>query len=67
MAAEGVFPKKEGLRVFRAEEHKGAFTRGGGARACGRCCCCTLILAILTVICVISSFLRACIAFLFAC
>ena len=36
MAAEGQIPKKEGLRMWRADEHAGALTRGGKGRACGR-------------------------------
>ncbi|CEQ39921.1 SPOSA6832_01480, partial [Sporobolomyces salmonicolor] len=50
MAAEGQIPKKEGLRMWRKDEHAGALTRGGRARCCGRVLCCTIILVILIIV-----------------
>lgn len=58
MAAEGAIPEKAGLRMWRSDEHAGAFTRGGKGRTCGRCCCCAVIMAILLIICIVSAFLR---------
>ncbi|KPV75951.1 uncharacterized protein RHOBADRAFT_52959 [Rhodotorula graminis WP1] len=56
LAAEGSIPKKEGLRMFRKDEHAGALTRGGRARCCGRVFCCTLILAILILVGIVAAF-----------
>lgn len=33
--------------MWRNEEHKGSFTRGGRGKCFGRCCCCTLVIALL--------------------
>ncbi|KAK4705342.1 hypothetical protein P7C70_g853, partial [Phenoliferia sp. Uapishka_3] len=57
MAAEGQIPKKEGLRMWRADEHAGALTRGGKGRACGRICCCSIILVIIILVSIVASFL----------
>ncbi|GAA5841560.1 hypothetical protein JCM11251_001260 [Rhodosporidiobolus azoricus] len=56
MAAEGQIPKKEGLRMWRKDEHAGALTRGGRARCCGRVFCCFLILAILILVGIVAAF-----------
>ncbi|GAA6023680.1 hypothetical protein JCM10207_008747 [Rhodosporidiobolus poonsookiae] len=56
MAAEGQIPKKEGLRMWRKDEHAGALTRGGRARCCGRVFCCCLILVILIVVGIVAAF-----------
>ncbi|GAA6026994.1 hypothetical protein JCM8097_006024 [Rhodosporidiobolus ruineniae] len=56
MAAEGQIPKKEGLRMWRKDEHAGALTRGGRARCCGRVFCCTIFLAVLIVIAIVAAF-----------
>ncbi|GJN88490.1 hypothetical protein Rhopal_001456-T1 [Rhodotorula paludigena] len=56
LAAEGSIPKKEGLRMFRKDEHAGALTRGGRARCCGRVFCCTLILVILILVGIVAAF-----------
>ncbi|KAL8292947.1 hypothetical protein RQP46_000641 [Phenoliferia psychrophenolica] len=58
MAAEGQIPKKEGLRMWRADEHAGALTRGGRGRACGRICCCSIILVLIILVSIIASFLH---------
>lgn len=57
MAAEGVIPEKAGLRMWRSDEHSGAFTRGGKSRSCGRCCGCASIIILLTVLGIIAGFL----------
>ncbi|GAA5862251.1 hypothetical protein JCM8547_007783 [Rhodosporidiobolus lusitaniae] len=56
MAAEGQIPKKEGLRMWRKDEHAGALTRGGRARCCGRVFCCTIILVILILVGIVAAF-----------
>ncbi|KAK4053774.1 hypothetical protein OIV83_001430 [Microbotryomycetes sp. JL201] len=56
MAAEGQIPKKEGLRLWRMDEHKGTFTRGGRGRCCGRVCCCALILAVIVIVSIFAAF-----------
>ncbi|GAA5888040.1 hypothetical protein JCM6882_000259 [Rhodosporidiobolus microsporus] len=56
MAAEGQIPKKEGLRMWRKDEHAGAMTRGGRARCCGRVFCCFLILAVLILVGIVAAF-----------
>ncbi|GAA5825462.1 hypothetical protein JCM10212_004838, partial [Sporobolomyces blumeae] len=56
MAAEGQIPKKEGLRMYRKDEHAGALTRGGRARCCGRVVCCTLMLVVLIVVGIVAAF-----------
>ena len=56
-AAEGKIPKKEGLKMWRSDEHHGVFTAGGRGKTCFRCCCCTIVLAIIIVIGVVASFL----------
>ncbi|KAK4058902.1 hypothetical protein OIO90_000348 [Microbotryomycetes sp. JL221] len=56
MAAEGQIPKKEGLRLWRIDEHKGTFTRGGRGRCCGRVCCCALILALIVIVGIFAAF-----------
>ncbi|GAA5868279.1 hypothetical protein JCM1840_005623 [Sporobolomyces johnsonii] len=56
MAAEGQIPKKEGLRMWRKDEHAGALTRGGRARCCGRVLCCTIILVILIIVGIVAAF-----------
>ena len=56
-AAEGKIPKKEGLKMWRSDEHHGTFTAGGRRKTCFRCCCCTLVLAIIVIIGVIAAFL----------
>ncbi|KAM0792277.1 hypothetical protein ACM66B_004968 [Microbotryomycetes sp. NB124-2] len=56
MAAEGQIPKKEGLRLWRMDEHKGTFTRGGRGRCCGRVCCCALILALIVIVSIFAAF-----------
>ncbi|GAA5930806.1 hypothetical protein JCM1841_000191 [Sporobolomyces salmonicolor] len=58
MAAEGQIPKKEGLRMWRKDEHAGALTRGGRARCCGRVLCCTIILVILIIVGIVAAFFR---------
>ncbi|GAA5844711.1 hypothetical protein JCM5353_005833 [Sporobolomyces roseus] len=56
MAAEGQIPKKEGLRMYRKDEHAGALTRGGRARCCGRVVCCTIMLVILILVGIVAAF-----------
>ncbi|GAA6051172.1 hypothetical protein JCM3770_002573 [Rhodotorula araucariae] len=56
LAAEGSIPKKEGLRMFRKDEHAGALTRGGRARCCGRVFCCSLILVVLILVGIVAAF-----------
>ncbi|BGP13929.1 hypothetical protein JCM10213_002573 [Rhodosporidiobolus nylandii] len=56
MAAEGQIPKKEGLRMWRKDEHAGALTRGGRTRCCGRVFCCSIILIILIVVGIVAAF-----------
>lgn len=58
MAAEGQIPKKEGLRMWRTDEHTGAFMKGGRGRCCGRVCCCSLILVLVILVSVVTAFLR---------
>lgn len=58
MAAEGQIPKKEGLRMYRKDEHAGALTRGGRARCCGRVVCCTIMLVILILVGIVAAFFR---------
>ena len=58
MAAEGQIPKKEGLRMYRKDEHAGALTRGGRARCCGRVLCCTIMLVILILVGIVAAFFR---------
>ncbi|KDE08120.1 hypothetical protein MVLG_01601 [Microbotryum lychnidis-dioicae p1A1 Lamole] len=57
MAAEGQIPKKEGLRQWRTDEHKGTFTRGGKGRACCRVVCCIVLMFIIILVGVVTSFL----------
>ncbi|KNZ62924.1 hypothetical protein VP01_1207g7 [Puccinia sorghi] len=57
MAAEGAIPEKAGLRMWRSDEHSGAFTRGGKSQSCRRCCCCTFIVIILVIVGFIAGFL----------
>ncbi|KAH9454142.1 hypothetical protein Pst134EA_013229 [Puccinia striiformis f. sp. tritici] len=57
MAAEGAIPEKAGLRMWRSDEHSGAFTRGGKSQSCRRCCCCTLIVIILLIVGIVAGFL----------
>ncbi|KAH9813036.1 hypothetical protein DFH28DRAFT_374464 [Melampsora americana] len=57
MAAEGAIPEKAGLRMWRSDEHSGAFLRGGKGKCCGRCCCCTMIVVALLLIGIIAGFL----------
>ncbi|BGP22877.1 hypothetical protein JCM10295v2_001768 [Rhodotorula toruloides] len=56
LAAEGQIPKKEGLRMFRKDEHAGALTRGGRARCCGRVLCCSIMLIILILVGIVAAF-----------
>lgn len=56
-AAEGKIPKKEGLKMWRTEEHHGTFTAGGKRRTALRCCCCTLIFAFILIVGIIAAFL----------
>ena len=56
-AAEGKIPKKEGLKMWRSDEHHGTFTQGGKRRTCVRCCCCTIIFAIILVAGIVAAFL----------
>ncbi|GAA5978865.1 hypothetical protein JCM11641_003594 [Rhodosporidiobolus odoratus] len=56
MAAEGQIPKKEGLRMWRKDEHAGALTRGGRTRCCGRVFCCSVILIVLIVVGIVAAF-----------
>lgn len=58
MAAEGQIPKKEGLRMWRSDEHAGALMKGGRLRCCGRVCCCSIILVILILVSIVAAFLR---------
>ena len=58
MAAEGQIPKKEGLRMWRSDEHRGTLLKGGRGRCCGRWCCCSIIIAILLIVGIVASFLR---------
>lgn len=58
MAAEGQIPKKEGLRMWRSDEHAGALLKGGRGRCCGRVCGCSIILVLVIVVGVIASFFR---------
>lgn len=58
MAAEGQIPKKEGLRLFRTDEHAGGWLRGGKIRCCGRVTCCCLMLTIVIIISAVGSFFR---------
>lgn len=58
MAAEGQIPKKEGLRMWRTDEHNGAFMKGGRGKCCGRVCLCSLVLVLVILISVITAFLR---------
>ncbi|KAI8461524.1 hypothetical protein BY996DRAFT_8404662 [Phakopsora pachyrhizi] len=57
MAAEGAIPEKAGLRMWRSDEHSGAFTRGGKGKCCGRCCCCTTIVIAVIIVGIIAGFL----------
>ncbi|KAG0152085.1 hypothetical protein CROQUDRAFT_56044 [Cronartium quercuum f. sp. fusiforme G11] len=57
MAAEGAIPEKAGLRMWRSDEHSGAFMRGGKGKCCGRCCCCTLIVVALLLVGIVAGFL----------
>lgn len=57
MAAEGAIPEKAGLRMWRSDEHSGAFLRGGKGKCCGRCCCCTMIVVALLLIGIVAGFL----------
>jgi len=56
-AAEGKIPKKEGLKMWRSDEHHGVFTAGGRRRAAMRCCCCTLIFAVILIVGIIAAFM----------
>ncbi|KAL7007024.1 hypothetical protein EMMF5_003250 [Cystobasidiomycetes sp. EMM_F5] len=56
-AAEGKIPKKEGLKMWRSDEHHGTFTRGGRAKTCLRCTCCTVICAFILIVGVCAAFL----------
>ncbi|KAK9894361.1 hypothetical protein P389DRAFT_95495 [Cystobasidium minutum MCA 4210] len=56
-AIEGQIPKKEGLKMWRSDEHQGIFTAGGKRRAAMRCCCCTLIFAFILVVGIVAAFL----------
>lgn len=56
-AIEGQIPKKEGLKMWRADEHTGVFTAGGKGRAAMRCCCCTLIFAVILIVGIVAAFL----------
>lgn len=58
MAAEGQIPKKEGLRMWRSDEHRGTMLKGGRGRCCGRVCCCTIIIAIILIVGIVASFFR---------
>jgi len=58
MAAEGQIPKKDGLRLWRSEEHRGAMLKGGRAKCCGRWCCCLIIIVILLFVGIVASFFR---------
>ncbi|KAA1102565.1 hypothetical protein PGTUg99_017051 [Puccinia graminis f. sp. tritici] len=57
MAAEGAIPEKAGLRMWRSDEHSGAFTRGGKSQSCRRCCCCTTIVIVLLIVGIVAGFL----------
>ncbi|SCV74441.1 BQ2448_8080 [Microbotryum intermedium] len=57
MAAEGQIPKKEGLRQWRTDEHKGTFTRGGIGKASCRVVCCIILMFIIILVGVVTSFL----------
>ncbi|KAM0754026.1 hypothetical protein T439DRAFT_169808 [Meredithblackwellia eburnea MCA 4105] len=57
MVAEGQIPKKEGLKMYRADEHAGALFRGGKARCCGRVCVCSIILVLVILVSIVASFL----------
>lgn len=59
LAAEGQIPKKEGLRMFRKDEHAGALTRGGRMRCCGRVFCCSIMLIVLILVGIVAAFFRA--------
>ncbi|GAA5989393.1 hypothetical protein JCM10908_001289 [Rhodotorula pacifica] len=56
LAAEGQIKKKEGLRIFRKDEHAGALTRGGRARCCGRVFCCSVMLIVLILVGIVAAF-----------
>ena len=56
-AAEGKIPKKEGLKMWRADEHHGVFGQGGRAKACLRCTICTLIFGIIVFAGIVAAFL----------
>ncbi|KAG0666579.1 hypothetical protein C6P46_004245 [Rhodotorula mucilaginosa] len=56
LAAEGQIPKKEGLRMFRKDEHAGALTRGGRMRCCGRVFCCSIMLIVLILVGIVAAF-----------
>ncbi|GAA5871667.1 hypothetical protein JCM3774_003012 [Rhodotorula dairenensis] len=56
LAAEGQIPKKEGLRMFRKDEHAGALTRGGRMRCFGRVFCCSFMLILLILVGIVAAF-----------
>lgn len=56
-AAEGKIPKKEGLKMWRKDEHHGVFTRGGRGKTCLRCCGCTVIFAFILIVGIVAAFL----------
>ncbi|KAH8915254.1 hypothetical protein BT69DRAFT_1286631 [Atractiella rhizophila] len=56
-AAEGTIPKKEGLRMWRQEEHQGEFMKGGRKRMIGRCCCCTIVVIVILLVGIVAGFL----------
>jgi hypothetical protein len=58
MAAEGQIPKKEGLRMWRTDEHAGALMRGGRGKCCLRVCGCSIVLILVILVSVIAAFLR---------
>jgi hypothetical protein len=58
MAAEGQIPKKEGLRMWRSDEHAGALMKGGRGRCCGRVCGCSIILILIIFVSIVASFFR---------
>ena len=42
--------------MWRSDEHKGAFTKGGRGRCCGRVCCCAIILVLIILISIVAAF-----------
>jgi len=56
-AAEGKIPKKEGLKMWRSDEHHGTFTRGGKRKTCLRCCGCTILFTFILIVGIVAAFL----------